>query len=253
MSKIGFIGTGHIAAPMVRFLTERSHHVTVSERNADTAAALAASHGVTVASNQEVVDSSEIVFLCVRPHLAADVVAPLNFRADQKVISVMAGVSLGQLQDFCSPAADITMTIPLGYLEQGGCPLPACPKADVLESLFAPENPVLEVPDETALNMHFAVCAFVPGVLDLMTTAATWLGQKTGDANQAATYTRLLLSGFLGTLPDGGAEVLPVERDALATEGTLSLQMTDGLSAAHVHEALKEVLEAIGNRLRDPS
>ena len=253
MSSIGFVGTGHIAAPMVRFLSARGHQITVSERNAQTASELAALHGVSIASNQEVIDRSEIVFLCMRPYLAAEVFAPLKFRPSQKIVSVMAGVSLEQLQTLCAPATDITMTIPLGYLEQGGCPLPACPKADVLAALFEPENPVLEVPEEAALNMHFAVCAFVPGVLDLMETTAQWLGNETGDHDQAASYTRQLLSGFLATLPEGGAEVLSAERDALATEGTLSLQMTDGLRAAGTHDALQQTLSAIGARLSTAS
>ncbi len=250
MSSIGFIGTGHIAAPMVRFLSQHGHQLTVSARNAETAAELAASHGVTVAENQAVLDASDIVFLCVRPHLAAEVLAPLRFRRDHRIVSVMAGVPLDSLARACAPATDITLTIPLGYLEQGGCPLPACPKADVLEALFAPENPVLEVADEAAFNMHFAVCAFVPGVLDLMATAADWLADHTKDPDQAARYTRQLLAGFLAALPDEGAAVLPTERDALATAGTLSLQMTDGLRAGAVHDALTATLTGIGDRLK---
>lgn len=253
MSRIGFIGTGHIAAPMVRFLSRRGHEICVSDRNAEIAADLARSQGVEIAPNQDVIDCSEIVFLCLRPHLAAEVIKPLEFTAEQKVVSVMAGVSLKELSDLCAPATNITMTIPLGYLENGGCPLPACPKADVLSTLFAPENPVFEVHEEAAFNMHFAVCSFVPGVLDLMTTAAAWLGDQTGDHDQAARYTRQLLSGFLGALPNEGAELLTKERDALATEGTISLQMTKALRDADTHGSLRRTLDAIGARLGETS
>ncbi|ABG32374.1 pyrroline-5-carboxylate reductase [Roseobacter denitrificans] len=250
MTKIGFIGTGHIAAPMVRFLASRGHAVTVSERNAETAQSLKASHGVEVATNQVVLDCSQIVFLCLRPHIAADVISGLRFSADHKVVSVMAGLPLRELAEICAPARDISMTIPLGYVEQGGCPLPACPDDRVLRALFEPENPVLKVADEAAFNQHFAVCAFVPGVLDLMVTASDWLAQQTGDADQAARYTHQLLAGFLAALPrTGGASLLADERDALATPGTLSLQMTDGLRSGGAHEALIEALSAIGKRL----
>lgn len=250
MSRIGFIGTGHIAAPMVRFLADRGHRITVSDRNAEVAAALAASHGVAVAENQAVLDASDIVFLCVRPHVASDVLRGLSFRADHQIVSVMAGISLGALEAVCAPAGDITMTIPLGYLENGGCPLPACPNADVLKPLFEPENPVLGVPDETAFNMHFAVCAFVPGALDLMITSAAWLAEQTDDPDQAARYTRQLLAGFLAALPDEGAALLPAERDALATQGTLSAQMTAGLREAGAHDALTQALNTIADRLK---
>lgn len=249
MSRIGVIGTGHIAAPMVRFLAQRGHQITISERNAEFAAALKASHDVAVADNQRVLDHSDIVFLCLRPHVAADAIASLRFRASHQIVSVMAGIPLAELSTLCAPATDITLTIPLGYLEQGGCPLPACPSSHVLRPLFSPENPVLEVPEEAAFNMHFAVCAFVPGVLDLMATAARWLGQQTGDPEQAARYTRHLITGFLSTLPEGGAEVLPAARDALATQGTLSLQMTEALENDGAHNALVAALDGIGARL----
>jgi pyrroline-5-carboxylate reductase len=249
MSRIGFIGTGHIAAPMVRFLASRGHDVIVSDRNAKTAAGLKASHNVAVAQSQTVLDRSDIVFLCLRPHVAKDVLASLWFRGDQQLVSVMAGITLTELAGLCAPARDITLTIPLGYLEQGGCPLPACPSAGTLRILFEPENPVFEVPHEAAFNMHFAVCAFVPGVLDLMNTAAQWLGEQTGEPDLAAVYTRQLVAGFLAALPDGGAGVLPAARNALATEGTLSLQMTETLRKGGAHEALRTALVAIGARL----
>jgi pyrroline-5-carboxylate reductase len=119
----------------------------------------------------------------------------------------------------------------------------------VLAELFAPENPVVEVADEAAFNMHFAVCAFLPGLLDLSATASEWLAGHTGDPDGAERYVRQLVAGFLHSLPDGKRGTLAAERDALATEGTLSLQMTDGLRRAAVHEALQDVLNSIGDRL----
>ncbi|MEO9574449.1 MAG: NAD(P)-binding domain-containing protein [Tateyamaria sp.] len=249
MSRIGFIGTGHIAAPMVRFLAERGHEVCVSECNGDTAQALRRSHSVDVATNQEVLDRSDIVFLCLRPHVAQDVIAALSFRADHQLVSVMAGLSLATLAEMCAPACEITMTIPLGYLEQGGCSLPACPDAAILTALFAPENPVIPVPDEAAFNMHFAVCAMAPGLLDLMDTGGRWLAEQTGDADNAMRYTSKLVTGFLAALPDGDAGQLGQERDALATEGTISLQMTQGLRDGGAHSTLRDTLSAIGDRL----
>ncbi|MEM8598209.1 MAG: NAD(P)-binding domain-containing protein, partial [Pseudomonadota bacterium] len=163
---IGFIGTGHIAAPMARALARHGHRVWVSERNAETAAALAASHhGITVGPNQGVVDAADTVFLCLRPPLAAEVVAPLRFRADQRIVSVMAGVPMADLAAWCAPATDISITIPLGFLETGGCPLAVYPHGRTLEPLFGAVNPVIEVASEAALNAHFAVCAMVPGLL----------------------------------------------------------------------------------------
>ena len=250
MSCIGFLGTGHIAAPLARFLSRTGHDIAVSERNAETAAALAASHGATVGPNQAVIDRSEIVFLCLRPQIAEQVLKGLRFRPDHRIVSVMAGVPLAALKRLCAPATEITMTIPLGFLERGGCPLPAYPDAELIYRLFAPENPVIPVASERAFNMHFAICVMVPGLLDLMATGAGWLGEETGDADGAEFYTEQLVSGFLAAMAREPG-TLAAERDGLASPGSLSLQMTEALHAGGAHVALRGALEAIGARLTD--
>ena len=68
---VGFLGTGHIAAPMARLVARAGHRVTVSQRNHETARALAKSGlGIGVADNQGVLDSSDIIFICLRPALS---------------------------------------------------------------------------------------------------------------------------------------------------------------------------------------
>jgi len=233
---------------MARFLASRGHEVTVSRRNAEVSSELAATHAIKVAENQQVVDATETVFLSLRPQIAAGIVEALRFRPEQRIVSVMAGISLGELGRLCAPATDIVSTIPLGFLERGGCPLAACPSAGVLAELFEPENPVVAVPDEAGLNAHFAICALVPGFLDMMDSAAGWLGQRTGDPGKAEFYTTELVSGFLAAM--GRREgALSHARDALATEGTISLQMTAALRERGVHDALRDALDAIEARL----
>lgn len=249
MSRIGFIGTGHIAAPMVRLLATKGHEIAVTRRNDAVSARLQAEVGVSVSEPQDVIDTSDTIVLCLRPHVAPDILAPLTFRAGQTVISVMAGISRPQLETLCAPCTDFVQTIPLGFLEQGGCPLPAFGNSAALASLFEPENPVVPVASEAALNAHFAVCAMVPGLLDLMATGAAWLGEQTGNADRAAFYTSQLMAGFLHSMEKDGAAALPRERDALATDGTLSLQMTQSLRDGHAHEVLTDALTAIGKRL----
>ncbi|MEX0307092.1 MAG: NAD(P)-binding domain-containing protein [Ruegeria sp.] len=249
MSRIGFIGTGHIAAPIARLMATKGHDIHVTARNAQISEALKAELGVGVGTPQEVIDASDIVFLCLRPQIAAEALEPLTFRADQQIVSVMAAVPESQLVTLCSPASDFVQTIPLGFLQTGGCPLAAYGNGDLLAGLFEPENPVVKVDDEAALNAHFAICAMVPGILDLMSTGADWLAGQTGNRDGAEFYTAQLMSGFLASMNKGQAGKLATERDALATEGTLSLQMTDTLQSEGAHDALRTALTAIGKRL----
>lgn len=249
MSRIGFIGTGHIAAPMVRHLAAKGHEIAVTGRNADMSATLAAELGVAVGDPQGVIDGSDIVFLCLRPQVAEAVLAPLEFRAGQQIVSVMAGVAGDRLEQLCAPATDRVQAIPLGFLEQGGCPLAAHGNHRLLAALFEPENPVVPVAGEAALNAHFAICAMVPGLLDLLDGGAGWLAGRTGDRAAAEFYTAQLVAGFLGAMDRNAAGRLGAERDALATDGTLSLQMVQALRQGGAHDALRSGLEAIGRRL----
>lgn len=249
MSNIGFIGAGHIASPIARFLSAKGHDICVTERNAQVSAKLKVDLGASIAAPQAVVDTSEIVFLCLRPQIALDVLAPLTFRPNHKIVSVMAGIPADQLATLCQPATDFVQTIPLGFLQSGGCPLAAFGNDRLLIDLFEPENPVVKVDSEVALNAHFAICAMVPGILDLMATGSEWLAAETGDADGAEFYTTQLVSGFLAAMEKSGAGRLAEERDALATDGTLSLQMTRSLRSDSAHEALRTALSAIGKRL----
>ncbi len=249
MRRIGFIGTGNIAAPMARFLAGKGHQILVTKRNAKVSAQLQAQIGAQVMTAQEVLDGSDVVFLCLRPHVAEGIIEGLSFRAEHEVVSVMAGISRVRLGALCAPAAGFVQTIPLGYLEKGGCPLAAFGDADLLRGLFEPENPVVPVASEAALNAHFAICAMVPGVLELMEGAAGWLGQRTGDPDAAAFFTTRLMGGFLAAMESPRQGDLARERDALAYEGTISLMMVEGLREGGASDAMQNALEAIGRRL----
>jgi len=247
--RIGFIGTGHIAAPMARALARDGHDVVVSERSETIAAELSAAFKtISVAPNQGVVDACDTVFLCLRPHLAESAIAELRFRPGQRIVSVMAGVSAADLARWCAPATDINIMIPLGFLEQGGCPLAVYPTGATVEPLFGAKNPVVAVASEAALNSHFAICALVPGMLAMLETGADWLAAKGGDPDDAALYTTQLVAGFLNAMGKE-AGCLKSEKKALATPGTLSRMMVDGLDDGGATRALTSALDAIDARL----
>ena len=246
MNRIGFIGTGHIAAPMARALARDGHQVAVSHRNALVSAELvAAGLGIKTAPNQQVIDTADIVFLCLRPAVWREVVADTKWRTDHKVVSVMGGVSLGDIADICAPVTNISATIPYGFLESGGCPMPVAGDPAVVRELFGAANIVLPQTDEAALQHHFAASSLASGVLDFMDNAAGWLADKTGDPDKAEIYVANLISGILHNLEKSKAGVLAGERDALATPNTLNLQMVEGLNAAHAFDSLPAIMDKI--------
>ncbi|MCP3969238.1 MAG: NAD(P)-binding domain-containing protein [Rhodobacteraceae bacterium] len=246
MTRIGFIGTGHIAAPMARALARKGHGVTVSERNAGVVAGLVAEGlGIDVAPNQGVIDASDIVFFCLRPAVWAGVLDGLRWREGQRIVSVMAGVPMAEIAAVCAPVTGISATIPFGFVESGGCPLPVAGDPGVLQALFGDANPVLPQADEAALRYHFAVSALPSGMLGMMEAASGWLAGQTGDAGKAEIYVANLIAGVLGNIEKDGAGRLTAERQALATPKTLNIQMYQGLRDGGSFDALPGLLNRI--------
>ncbi len=250
MTQVGFLGTGHIAAPMARALARMGYSVIVSRRNEGISAALASEYdSISIADNQEVLDRSDVVFLSLRAQAAKEALPRLAFRQDQSVISVMAGVMLADVAKYCAPASKVCLTIPLSFIESGGCPLPVFPASAELEALFGPENPVLAVSSEAALSQHFAAATMVPVTLALLGEAAEWLGERTGDRGVAEIYVATLIAGALRELPKDGRSRFAEAVDGLATEGGLSAQILDHMRAAGITAALGDGLDGLARRL----
>ncbi|MEM7438012.1 MAG: NAD(P)-binding domain-containing protein [Pseudomonadota bacterium] len=225
MAKVGFLGTGAIAAAMVKGLSGQGHQILVSERSHNTATELSdAFEEVSVAPNDAVVANSDILILCLMADTARAVLPNLPFRADQSVLSVMADVPLADLADLCAPATNFAIFIPLPFIATGSCPLPVTPESLVLEELFGSKNIIIPCRDEKALNAHFAACSLASVTFAQMQETASWLAQHTGDANGAEAYIKALLGGYIPQI-----ETLASAIADLNTEGgfnqTLRLHM----------------------------
>ncbi len=250
MSRIGVLGTGHIAAPMVRALARAGHDLTVSRRGTAVSAALARDlPGLAVAENAEVVATSDIILLCLRPGVWAEVVEGLPFRADHKIVSVMAGVPIADITAACAPVTEVSVTIPYGFIADGGCPLPVAGDPGVVQALFGAENPVLPQADERALNDHFAASTLVAAALGLLEEGAAWLAGRTGAPEAAEIYVSNLVTGVLNGLDRDRAGELHAEKMALATPGTLNLKMVEGLAAAGAFAGLPAILDGISDSM----
>lgn len=232
MARVGFIGTGEIAALMVRGLAGQGHEILVSDRNAKLAAGLAATYPeVRVAPNAQVVAGADIVFLCLLAKVADATLAGLPFRAGQSVISVMVDVGLDRLRGLCAPATDIAITIPLPPIATGGCPLPVYPASPALEQLFGARNMVFAVRDEVALNAHFGATAFCSPFLAQMLETANWLASFTGDTGMAEAYLVGVIRGYLPERPAPGH--LAASLQSLSTEGGLNATLRTAMKGAN--------------------
>ena len=106
----GIIGVGAIGAAIVTGLcdgVQDAPPIVLSPRNAGRAAQLASRfRTVRIAqSNQEVIDGSSVLLLCIRPQEARSVLPGLKFSGQQAVVSMMAGISIETLRQLVAPGA----------------------------------------------------------------------------------------------------------------------------------------------------
>ena len=121
MMRLGFVGTGAITAAMVEGLSGgplRDWPILLSPRNARVAADLAARFAqVRVAvDNQAVVDGADLVFIAVRPQVAEAVLAGLRFRAGQRIVSLVAALSVDRVTALTGGMAPVVRAIPLPFV-----------------------------------------------------------------------------------------------------------------------------------------
>ncbi|WP_350334021.1 NAD(P)-binding domain-containing protein [Coralliovum pocilloporae] len=253
MARIGFIGTGEIASCMVSGLSGKGHDIRISERNKDRAATLAAEFSdVSTHDNQSVLDQSDIVWLTVTADTARSLLPDLNFRPDHRVISAMMGLFHAELQDLCAPATDIAITIPMPFIATGNSPLPVYPASSALEEIFGDTDTVIPLTSETALNAHFAATALSSPLFAQLAATSEWLGELTGNRQDAETYVATLFGGYLSSVPNDGQSRFSEQLQALSTEGGLNATLLAHMKEQGLVTALKSGLDGFRQRLNLP-
>lgn len=191
--KIGFIGTGTIASALVDglCLDKSGKEIYVSPRNAERAAALAEKYScVTVCgSNQEVVDRSDIVFLTILPKLAEEILSPLHFRKEQKVVTVMSAASVEYVKSLVGDVAWVARILPLSFCAQGIGPLVVYPDNQEAVGLLSGLGDIITTDDEYTLVVLLAITGVMSAYYALVSDVVKW-GEKAGiTREQSLNYT----------------------------------------------------------------
>ncbi|MEU9320073.1 NAD(P)-binding domain-containing protein [Streptomyces sp. NPDC048295] len=141
MDGIGIIGVGEIGRAIVDGLCDGVVHpprIHLSPRGARTAGELSLRYpNVRVcADNQDVANRSEVVVLAVRPQDRAEALAGLRVGDDGVVISLMAGVGIGELRETLGTGAPVVRAIPLPTVRERRSVTVTCPSHPVADDLF---------------------------------------------------------------------------------------------------------------------
>lgn len=250
MTTIGILGTGGLAALMVRGLQGAGYRLFLSPRNAEVSARLAEDYECKVAaSNQALIDAVDGVFVALPAATGVEELSRLTFRPDQPVLSAMAGTGLARLQSVIGPARAAVSMMP-GYANALGVgPSILCPDDGFWRPFLAATGPVIAFDDEAHFTIAATFGAFSGASFGFMAQVIGWFEAQGLPPDTA----RALVAATLR----GNAEVvlrenrsLPEIRREVVTPGGISELLVNSLeerqALAAWDDALTRVLRRIG-------
>jgi pyrroline-5-carboxylate reductase len=245
--RLGFIGTGVVTEAVIHgLLAGAPFEVHVSPRSETRSRALASTYPSVTreASNAAVVSNSDIVFLAVRPQ-DAGVLAGLPFRADQTVVSFLAGTALERVRDWVVPATRVVRLVPLPCIRQGKGPILMTPADPLVAEIFGTLGDLIQLDEEQDLAAIAIASGLMSSHFELQNTMIQWLAGKGVPKDAAGLYVRSFFVG-LGEIglasQKSGAAIDPKDYE---TSGGLNETGRAFLKTAGWFDRARDALDAV--------
>lgn len=247
--RLGFIGTGNIASAVAEgFCTSGLDcRILVSPRNAEKSSALAARFPQVrrAASNQDVLDGSDVVVLAVRPNVAPDVAAGLRFREDHTVLSLIPVIHHEVVSRLVAPARRVFKVLPLSFVARHRGLVPYFPKDADVEALVAHLAEPLPVKDQRELHLLWAITGLISPFYALMSATQAWCVAGGADPEASRRYTASMYAALAGLAEAKDSPDFHELATEAATPGGLNEMALKLMQAGTAFPDLRKALDAI--------
>lgn len=259
--KTGFVGGGHMGRALIAALCRSgtaSQSLFVAEPRADLRSALAADFGIHATSDaKEFAGAVECLVLAVKPQEMAAVLAPLKAILEQSkplVISIAAGLSIGQLQQWCGSSARVVRAMPNrpSLLGAGATGLYANPSVGIAdreraERVLSPAGMTIWVHDESLMDVVTALSGSGPAYFFKLAEALADAGVRHGlDRESASKLAAATLHG--AGLMAAGREPLASLRESVTSKGGTTAAALETFAAAKFDEIVDSAVTAAVER-----
>jgi pyrroline-5-carboxylate reductase len=251
--RLGFLGTGVITEAIIHGVRASDLSVAsihVSPRNAEVAQRLARVAGVVVgADNQAVVDAADMIILAVRPQDGGAVIAPLDFRPGQQVVSLLAATDIDTIAAWIGMPLEITRAIPLPFIAQRQSVTAIYPPNAAVAAFFDALGTAVQARSKRDFDLMATASAMMATYYGILDTTAHWLEEKGMDQTQARAYLAPLfvsLSEFAAHAPDRSFDDI---RGDFSTKGGLNEQVNEDFKRLGGSDALVAALDRVFLRI----
>ena len=251
---IGFIGTGKIASAVIIgiFKSDIAYkNVSISPRNIKIAKKLKKKFNqIKIAkNNQEVLNTSNWVFLSVTPSIGKKIIKDLKFKTNQTIISFISSMTLSQLKKEIKVKAKIIRAIPLPPISLKKGPVPICPPNKKVKDFFNKIGTTVEIKNEKSSINFWATSGMMAPFYELLRVMTDWLVKRGVKQNNAQKYiTSLFLALSEDAVANSKKDLKYLVRESQTPKG-LNEQGVKELTKAGFYKSLEKTLNSIHKRL----
>jgi len=261
--KLGFIGSGKMAAALVEGVLRAGvfakGDIIVTDRTEAAVKALVKKCRVKSArDNATLAAQSDVIVCCVKPGDAEEALATVRESGAEKlVISIMAGVTLSRLRDFCGKKVRVVRVMPnTPALIHKGAAAYSLGKgameedAAVAEKIFAAVGKVFRVKEDlldVVTGLSGSGPAYIYVVIEALTDAGVLMGLPRDLSLQLAAQT---VSGAAEMVLQTGLHPAQL-KDQVTSPGGTTIAGIEALENAKVRAAFLSAVRAATQRSRE--
>ena len=252
--KLGFIGTGKIAASVITGIYNSNisfSKIIISKRNKLIAQKLKKTFKniIIAKNNQEIVDNCNWVFLSVTPTIGKRIIKEIKFKSNQTIISFISTITLAQLKKAIKVKAKIIRAIPLPPISLKKGPVPICPPNKSVKDFFNKIGTTVEIKNEKSSINFWTTSGMMAPFYELLRVMTDWLVKRGVRRDNAQRYiTSLFLALSEDAVVNSKKDLKYLVKESQTPKG-LNEQGVKELSKAGFYKSLENTLNSIHKRL----
>lgn len=264
-STVGFIGGGHMTNAIVGGLVngvKNAPSICVSNRGQAKLAALTDKYGVQgAASNEALVESSDVIVLAVKPQVLESVLTPLAEIIQERqplIISLAAGIHCGAIDSWAGGSLPIIRVMPNtpSLIREGASGLYANDAAsesqrDFATQLMAAIGLVVWVEEETQIDLVTAISGSGPAYFMLFIDALVKAASKRGMDEEIAQQLALKTASGTANMLASSDIPLSTQIENMLLPGGTTEQAVAALRQHDIYGMVEGAVEAANRRAKE--
>jgi len=251
--KLGFIGVGKIVSAIVEGLCTADAagiELFLSPRNEKMSASLAGKYSTVrrCGNNQDVLDSSDIIVIALRPAAAEEVLKTLSFHPRHTVVSLVPLLKYADLSTVVQPAGWVCRAIPLPTVVQHNCPIPVFRAPGSVVQMFRLLGQPLEVVDEEQLHAIWTLTGLITPFYELLGELSSWTVGRGVEEGMARAYIADLFQSLAYMAQRAGGVDFAGLASHAATPNGMNEQAGKEIREKGAHESWKEAADRLLKR-----